>query len=290
MPINPESKDPANKLENQKTEQFKPGQILDEGETMEKPEQQATPQPEKIQDGADLDIDAAKKYLDEVYGREKSGAGKVKPLVQKEEQKPKFFVPEEIGQKRTQEQVEEYKKIREEGQKIVEKKKEIGKRESLAEEKRKKEDMPSALDLAYERAKKISQETTNEGENKPEAEVKEGPIIIGEVEKKQQQELAEKVETAKNELIDLSKKIAENREAVYNAINSELGEKEKIKTEMSLYDKAKEVFEIATGESLEKTAKERTKIEVENEGLRIVTIKEYREKKTAETQEKKKKK
>jgi len=151
------------------------------------PEQQPTPEPEKGPADVGLDIDAAKKYLEKVYGGDKSS------VIVGAENAEKFSKTE-----------------------IVDK--------SIKE--------------------------------KPTAE-----------------ESAEKVRVAKNELIDLVKSINEARE------------KKETKTEISLYDKAKEVFETATDKNLEKTAREKAKVEAENEGLKVVAPEEYRKAKTAETQE-----
>src|SRR3989344_1855440 len=193
----------------------------------QKPEQQQKTEPEKspVPATADvgLDIDAAKKYLDEVYGGEKSGAEKNELLVKNERQKSKIFVPEEIGRARTPEEIKRYQEIREEGEKIVEGKKEIAKRESVAEEKRNKGELPSAVDLAYEKAKKISQETTRESEKKPE--VKEPKTSVEKLEKEvsleaekkeptAEEKLAEqeRIKTAENELVNLAKSINEAKE------------------------------------------------------------------------------
>ncbi|MBI2049899.1 MAG: hypothetical protein HYT35_00365 [Candidatus Staskawiczbacteria bacterium] len=81
------------------------------------------------------------------------------------------------------------------------------------------------------------------------------------------------VKAARNELIDLAKGINEARE------------RKEVKTEMSLFDRAREVFETATGKDLEKKASGRAKVEAQSEGLRITTIEEYRKEGTAKIQE-----
>ena len=244
----------------------------------QKLEQQEKPEPEKITTpvpaDVGLDIDVAKKYLDEIYGREKSGEGKNESLVQNGKQESKIFVPEEIGRARTPEEIKRYQEIREGGEKIVEGKKEIAKRESVAEEKRNRGELPSAVDLAYEKAKKISQETTRESEKKPE--VKEPKTSVEKLEKEvsleaekkeptAEEKLAEqeRIKTAENELVNLAKSINEAKE------------KKETEVEASLYDKAKDVYKNATGNNLKEKAKERAKDEAKIEGFVIVTRKEF---------------
>lgn len=53
----------------------------------EEPEQQPTPQPEKSPADVGLDIDAAKKYLEKVYGPEKSSLNKIDSAYGKEAEK-----------------------------------------------------------------------------------------------------------------------------------------------------------------------------------------------------------
>ncbi len=176
---------------------------------MKSPEQQPTPQPEKSPANVGLDIDAAKKYLEKVYGGEKSSA----------------IIDQSIPISAKQEKESEKKPAVEEVKPSLEKEvsKEVEKKEPTVEEK-----------LAEK----------------------------------------EKIRVAKDELIDLAKSIKEAREKQ---------EKEK---EMSFYGKAKEVYETATGGSLEKIAGEKAKVEIEAEGLKFFnTPQEYRKEKTVETQD-----
>jgi len=275
---------------------------------MKSPEKQPTSGPGENGLGKELDIAAAKKYLEDVYGGEKSSIvvdksvpistnqetkkeeskeGETekpieipKPESKKErvqetkaddQEKPKIFVPESIGQIRAPEEIEKYKKIKEEGEKAIHRKKMAEERESVAEQKREKGEIPSALDLAYERSKKIRQGIIEEkGEEKPIiVDVKE----LSEKLKREKEEQEKQVKVAKVEFIDLAKSI------------KEADEKEETKTETSLYNRAKEVFEAITGENLEKTVREKAKIEAQKEGFKVSTPKEYRGEKIPEAQD-----
>ncbi len=127
--------------------------------------------------------------------------------------------------------------------------------------------------IQQEKTKKNSAVKT-EGTKTEQTEAK--PTIIEDIAEKLNKEKEAResqIKDAKNELIDLAKNINEARE------------KKETKTETSLYEKAKEVFETATGKNLEKTAKERAKTEAEREGFKIVNPEEYRKQKTTETQD-----
>lgn len=169
-------------------------------------EQQPISESEKSPTNAELDIAAAKKYLEKVYGPEKSSI-MVDKYISIEDKKPKI------------EEIKETPIVKEEADKKP---------------------------ITNELAENINKEKEMQGTQ---------------------------IESAKNELIDLAQKINEARE------------KNERKTETSLCDRAKEVFEMVTGKNLEKTAREKAKAEAENDGLKIFTPQEYRKTKMAETEE-----
>lgn len=222
---------------------------------MTSPEQQPTSQPEKNPTDVGLDIAAAKKYLEEAYGPEKSSIVVDKsipienePVEKAVEEKEKIELPKpsrKVDVKKMDREIEETT----ERLKEAESTKLPTPPEKVDAEKMKKE-----IDEVKERQKPTVEELTERI-------------------KKEKARQDAQIETAKNEIIDLARSI------------NEVEEKKEIKTEIALYDKAKEVFEVATGESLEKTAKEKAKIEAEKEGLKIVAPDEYRKEKTQEMQE-----
>lgn len=306
---------------------------------MKSPEQQPTSQPEKSPADVEMDIDAAKKYLEEVYGPEKSSViidksiptenkpvekEKIESMPAVPESKPKkplsrsskllddlkehLSKPEAYSSPNLEKVAEKKEKIElpkppekvdieKMNKEIEETKERLKETESVKlpapPEKVDVEKMNKEIDEVKERqkvrvetAERIGQPRTTEQVEEYKKIREEGEKVVEEKEKTAVKELAERIKkekamqedqikTAKNELIDLAKSINEARE------NKET------KAEISLYDRVKEVFEVATGKSLEKTAKEKAKAEAENEGLKIITPEEYRKEKTKETQERK---
>lgn len=262
---------------------------------MNSPEQQPTPEPEP-----EMDIEAARKFLEEAYGPENLSitVDRSTPIPEehKIEEPPAPPEPEKVDLKKVEKEiteVEERQKEREVKEKF------LNAQESLVPSEN-KEDIKEASKIIIpeqyseprERFKspkgdaKIEAEKREEERRKKEEEkaikfpkekkeFSEGIIEIKNEEQKsivedliekvgqEKKEREVQVEVAKNELIDLAKGINEARE------------KKEVGTEVSLFEKAKEVFEVATGEKLETIAKEKARIEAEKEGLKVISKKEF---------------
>ena len=223
--------------------------------TPRRPEQQPTSEPENSPADAELDIDAAKKYLGSSIIVDKSI-----PILEQQE------IEKESAKKSETEKKEPIA-----DEKLIDWAKSINEDAEKARVKIAKNELPEKPSEIIG-AENTQQFYTTEIVDRS-IPISEKQEMVKPKEKVTAEELAERVKAAKNELIDLAKGINEARE------------KKETKTEISLYDKVKEVFEVATGESLEKIATEKAKIEAENEGLKITTIKEYRKEKTVETQD-----
>lgn len=287
---------------------------------MKSPEQQPTSEPE-------MDIEAAKKFLEEAYGPENSQiiVDKTIPIPEMPkieptptdppigpEKNPKFYeLPEEERRKRYEEMKQQEKEeqvVKPEQQPTSKQEMDIGGDKEHSnkiygpensqvivdktipvQETPKTESMPPEPELKKDADEKISEtkviKNPEEVKNEKELGTEKNPIIAEVVEEKVEkkegstiEEITEKVrqekavqdtqiEAAKNDLIELARDMKRARE-----------EKD-VKTEYSVYDKAEKVFKTATGDSLEKVAREKAKVEAESEGLKIVTPEEYRKEK-----------
>ena len=229
-----------------------------------------------------LDIEAAKKFLEEAYGSEKSSII-VDKSIQAPEESP--VPPEPEKEKVAQEEFlkahespvpSENKEGLKEAPKIIvpeqyNKPREIIKSPKvdikIEAEKREEEQRKQAEEKAIKFPKEKKEFSEGVVEIKTEEQSKEEQkSIVDDLVEKVQQEKKEReaqVKVAKNELIDLAKGINDARE------------KKEVGTEASLFEKAKEVFEVATGEKLETIAKEKAKIEAEKEGLKVISKTEF---------------
>ncbi|MEK7061757.1 MAG: hypothetical protein AAB957_00655 [Patescibacteria group bacterium] len=223
------------------------------------PEQQPIPEPEKSPTDVELDIDAAKKYLEEVYGKDKSSITVDKSMPTLENQETKKAEKEELQKDNNKSSEKSSVVVGAENTQRFYTAEVIDKSIPIVEKKETKKESENKTG-AKEIKPGLEKEDLGDTEKKePTAEEK-----LAEIEKikKAQEEKATKeaqIRNAKDELINLVEAIkASNKES-----------------EKYPYSKVKEVFEVATGESLEEIAWGKAKIEAESEGYKIMMPEEY---------------
>ncbi|MDO8486127.1 MAG: hypothetical protein Q7S77_00270, partial [Candidatus Staskawiczbacteria bacterium] len=226
-----------------------------------KPEQQQSSESENNPADDGLDIDAAREFLNKAYGPEESS------VAVGAENTEKFFKTEIISGPTSypEKPVKQPVKNNDDFHLTPAELENIDKQKNVREA---QEETKENSVIEAGETKIVGMETKIET-------LKAEPAVeeIKERVKKEKEEQGTQVENAKNELVNLAESITVARE------------KKETETETSLYNQAKEVFEVATGENLEKISKEKAKTEAEKEGLKVSTPEEYRKQKTTEIQE-----